>query len=445
MKTEKGPTPILNLFRTIWKYSSGRRHIVVLIFILFTLAVGVELMIPYVLGRIFNTIQESGSGEVLLKSVVVNLLLFILLRFGFWLLHGTGRVLERRNAFYVKMNYKQEAFDQVLELSPGWHRDNHSGDTIDKINRAADGVGRFSGLMFAPVQAITLLIGAITILAFLDLRSAGIAFLFSVFSIFFIYKLDLVLTKLYKKRYLFENFVAAGVHDFITNILTIITLRLKKLASREIYRRMLRPFRTFYREIVLNEFKWFFVSMSVTFMTAIILILYTYTEVKTSGMVLVGTLFMLYRYSDRIGSTFFNFASRYSDIVEQNAAVAALEPIKRAYEKVPLVKEHPSLPLGWKEIEIKSLNFSYEDKKHQKHHMKNVDVILKRGQRVAFIGESGSGKSTLLSLLRGLYHAKFVDVSVDSEKMDYGLKHLSDHVTLVPQEPEIFNNPRKRS
>lgn len=442
---KKGPNPILNLFRLTWKYSFGRRGIIILIFILFTFAVAVELATPYLIGRIFNTIQQSEGGIELLRSVIFQLSLLVVLQVAFWIFHGTGRVLERRNGFFVKLNYKKEAFDQVLELSPGWHRDHHSGDTIDKINRAASAMGRFSSNMYAPMQAVISLVGAIIILAFIDLRSAILALVFSGLSIYIIYRFDDVLSKQYKKLYLFENFIASAVHDFVSNIITIITLRLKKLASREIKTRMMRPYKTYKKNIILNETKWFFASMSVTIMIVIVLIWFSYDEITATGTVLIGTLFMLYRYVDRIGDTFFDFAWRYGEIIEQNASVVAMDPIKKAYEKIPLVKESPQLPKGWKAIEIKSLYFSYNDRKHKRHHMHNIDVVLRRNKRIAFVGESGSGKSTLLSLLRGLYDTKSVIVFVDGKEMEYGLKHLRNYVTLIPQEPEIFNNTIKNN
>ncbi|QQR54353.1 ABC transporter ATP-binding protein [Candidatus Peregrinibacteria bacterium] len=64
---------------------------------------------------------------------------------------------------------------------------------------------------------------------------------------------------------------------------------------------------------------------------------------------------------------------------------------------------------------------------------------LRRGERIAFVGESGSGKSTMMSLLRGLSEPNRVQVVVDGVTVG-GLRSLSDLVTLIPQDPEIFEN-----
>ena len=69
-----------------------------------------------------------------------------------------------------------------------------------------------------------------------------------------------------------------------------------------------------------------------------------------------------------------------------------------------------------------------------------LSIQLRRGQRVAFIGESGSGKSTLLALLRGLYDPEpGAIIRADGRQIaDFGT--VSETVTLFPQEPEIFEN-----
>jgi ABC-type multidrug transport system fused ATPase/permease subunit len=73
--------------------------------------------------------------------------------------------------------------------------------------------------------------------------------------------------------------------------------------------------------------------------------------------------------------------------------------------------------------------------------LKNIKLDLERGKKIALIGESGSGKSTLLAILRGLYPPEQdVTVKVDGEVRKEGLSLIAEHVTLFPQEPEIFEN-----
>ena len=64
---------------------------------------------------------------------------------------------------------------------------------------------------------------------------------------------------------------------------------------------------------------------------------------------------------------------------------------------------------------------------------------------IGITGSFGSGKSTVLTLLRGLYNPDRGNIYVDGKKMDHGFARLKKHVTLIPQDPEIFNDTIKNN
>jgi len=163
-----------------------------------------------------------------------------------------------------------------------------------------------------------------------------------------------------------------------------------------------------------------------------------YTDYTATGTILIGTMYILYRYLERVGDTFFNFAQIYGRIVRTNSRILGVKTIDEEFEKVA-EEVKINLPYDWKKLEIKNISFSYK-KDGSKKHLKNINLKIKRGQKIAFIGESGSGKSTILAVLRGLYPLDRGVVYCDGKKLDHGFARLKHHITLIPQDPEIFNN-----
>lgn len=443
MKKNKSKNPIINLFGYTWKYSFDTKRRVVIFIILSVIANTVYLLEPIVVGKIFNAIQFSANDSLLLMKIFKNLGLLVLLTIGFWIFHGTSRVIEESNAFLVRKNYKKEMFDKVMDLPVEWHKNHHTGDTIDKINKASEALRDYASEFFVIIQGTMRLVGSVAILMFFDWKASLIALFVSIFAIAVLFGFDKKLIRGYEAIFKRENNLAAAVHDYISNVITIITLRLKKRVSREIETRSMKPFLIFRKNAILNEWKWFSASFLISLMTVLALGLNAYTSYKTKGAIIVGTLFVLYQYLQNVGGTFYNFAWRYGELVRFNTAMNSAEVISESFEKVKH-REKIYLPEKWKILLVKDLSFAYDksesEQDDKESHIDTISITVERGKRIALIGESGSGKSTLLALLRGLYAPQKVKLFCDGVRLEGNLRPIYEHVTLIPQDPEIFNS-----
>ena len=127
---------VVFLTRKAWRFSAGNRHYVVLYVILFTLANIINLGWPLLVAKILNIIQEQGINRENLHTLLFYLSFFIILTIGFWIFHVPARVIEVRNAFQVRANYKRHLLEGIMALPPEWHANHHSGNTIDKIEKS---------------------------------------------------------------------------------------------------------------------------------------------------------------------------------------------------------------------------------------------------------------------------------------------------------------------
>lgn len=436
--------PILNLFKYTWRYAGDQKWRIVLFISLSFIGNVIQLANPWLVSRIFNNVQFEAGDPELLRYVLINIGLLLVVELAFWVFAGTSRVIERRFHFVIRKNYKQAMLEKVLDLPVSWHKNNHSGDTIDKINTAGQSLYMFSGRIFFIVRMAVSLVGSMIVLVFFDWHASLIALVITSTVIFFMLRVDNWLQKRYKMLYKFENFFASAIHDYITNIMSIITLKLKSRVVSEVDRRGMAGYPIHHKVEFIDEAKWFMVSFSVAFMISFALALNAITSFRTEGIIVIGTLFALYGYLSNVGQTFYTFAFRYGDMVRENAAVEAASIIENDHTRI-VEKDTVFLPSDWRKLSIRNLYFTYEtpgetDGGPTIHHLQDVSLDIYQGERIALVGESGSGKSTTLTLLRGLYEPEQGTLSVDGVEMPYGLRHLASHITLVPQDPEIFNS-----
>jgi len=436
---ENSVNPLWNIIKTEWKYLGSRRKKFMLFTSFFVIAGIISLMTPLVIGLIFNSIQEQITSDAELKKLIIMISLLLVIQIGFWIFHGTGRIMEELTGFFVHKNYANSKIKKVLDLPVKWHKDHHSGDTIDKINRGRNSVNTLaSAFIYEVVYAILNIFGSLIILFFIDWKITIFAFVASAITLLIVMKVDKRLIKYYKQLNKFSNKLSASIFDYLSNIITVVTLRLKKRVAIEIDDKLMASHDTNRKAVFLNEFKWGFASVAIVIMTVIALIYRAYTDYHTTGIILIGTLYMLYGYLNRIGQTFFKFASLYGKVTRHNARIEGAYPIDEAFDEI---KESisGSLPYNWKDVEMKNINFTY-DREGKKLQMDNVNIKFQKGQKIALVGESGSGKSTILSLIRGLYSPDKATVYCDRKKIPNGIEKLRKHVTLIPQDPELFNN-----
>lgn len=86
-------------------------------------------------------------------------------------------------------------------------------------------------------------------------------------------------------------------------------------------------------------------------------------------------------------------------------------------------------------LSIKNLNYTYPDGTHA---LKNVNMEILKGQKVAIMGPNGAGKSTLFSHLNGLTEPTSGHIELDGEVMKYDKKTLLEvrqKVGIVFQDP----------
>ena len=88
-------------------------------------------------------------------------------------------------------------------------------------------------------------------------------------------------------------------------------------------------------------------------------------------------------------------------------------------------------------IKIEALNFSYNKNKNI---INNLNLEIKRGQKIAFTGESGSGKSTLVDLICGIYRPNSGKILIDGVELDNSnIVSWRKQIGYIPQAIYLFD------
>ena len=443
MKKQKPPSvnPYISLMKTAWHYAYRERGRYLLVYGLF---IGSNIMValePVIWGLYINELQLQGPN--IMQATLFYGAAYLMIRWIDWSFHGPARIMERELAFNVSRNFLQELYHKALHLPVKWHQDHHSGETINRIRKAYEALKNFFERGFAYIHTIAKFLFSFAAMIYFAPLFGLVAVVFGVLIVMIILRFDKPFIKGLKEVNEREHVVSSTLFDSLSNIITVITLRLEKRMEGGLMEKVANIFAPFRQTAVINEWKWFVVDSCIALTYCTILVGYVFQNWVPGETFLIGSLVTLMAYVGRFTSVFHNMAYQYTDIVRYNTDVLTAQSIIDAYQEEHLPESDHSIPSGWQEIQISHLNFSHHEFKESGEMVTGLDnlhIRISRGQKVALIGESGSGKSTLLAILRGLYEAEpGVQMKVDTKVYDQ-LDLIAGEVTLFPQDPEIFEN-----
>lgn len=428
--------PFFNLIRAVWHNGKPWQRSIAGYYIAFIIAQGCMSLSPYAFGRTIDLLQHFTPAHF--PNIIFWLIFGVALVPLFWLFHGPARVVERKVALKIQQAFRLKLYGQLTRLPLKWHQDHHSGNIISRVNRAAAALHRFAEDQFIYIETIVKFIVSIGFLMWISLPVGLISLVCCLLAISLVIAFDRKLIPLYGAENEIDNRVGAMFFDYISNMTTVLTLRLGELTRHHLAQRILSVWPFFNKEVVLNEVKWFAMGIALSVMQSLILIGYIVYVLKSADAILIGTVVMIFRYQWDLSEVFYSFSSQYSELVKKDIDLRGLQPILDDIKAFSHVPEGVAIARQWHTISIDSLNF-HHTRQSSRGMIENMSFTLKRGEKIALIGTSGGGKSTLLNLLSGLYTPDTVHLTIDDVSFN-SLEPIRAITTLIPQEPELFEN-----
>lgn len=126
-----------------------------------------------------------------------------------------------------------------------------------------------------------------------------------------------------------------------------------------------------------------------------------------------------------------------------NAVQMSFFSIEQIFEKLDMIpsirnKENAkTLTREHSKIEFKNVGFEYVKNKPV---LKNINLSVKQGETIAFVGNSGGGKTTVVNLLPRFYDVKSGNIMIDNVDIrNYTLESLRENIAVVFQDNFLFS------
>lgn len=131
--------------------------------------------------------------------------------------------------------------------------------------------------------------------------------------------------------------------------------------------------------------------------------LYITYKITVLGLIALGDYVALL---NAVNSLTYDIYSFFNNLMNFNKQSLYIENIRKFLEYEPEIKyDSPEfIPTGpFQRLELQNVSFSYQDA--NQNVLKNINIVINRGEKIALVGHNGAGKTTLIKLITRLYRA----------------------------------------
>ena len=96
-----------------------------------------------------------------------------------------------------------------------------------------------------------------------------------------------------------------------------------------------------------------------------------------------------------------------------------------------------------KDIKLVNVSYSYAETKVKV--LKNINLTIKKGDYVGFVGQSGSGKTTLVDLIMGFFETKEGKITIDNKLISENIDSWRKQIGYVPQSIYLVDETLKNN
>lgn len=332
-------------------------------------------------------------------------------------------------------------YKKALDLPASEYEELSSGEVINRITNDTNTLSSsFSNIL----KMFSSLVSSVVILIYIFIKSwiIGLEIIFIIIILYFILrKLNPLLKKLDKARKEKKDNLTSLINESVRGIREIKTLGVKRNLITNVEELIKDIYFKITEEIDLEKhfnIKTTFLKATLecgVFATCVILLYYKRIDLTF----FIAMTYYVYRYTWLLEDINDLSQSYQKIIVSLSRVNDILENRLSEDEKFGSAKFDDLKGI----IEFKNVGFGYPN---EEHILNSFNLKLEPNKKIAIVGSSGQGKSTIFNLLTRVFDPNEGEITIDGINLkDLSEKELRKHISIIRQEPFVFNRTIKEN
>ncbi len=423
------PTTVI-VKRLLSLLSPYKKHLLGVI-ILITISSITSLYAPYVLGRAIDHYIVRGD----LNGLIIMGTIYLTLNIAQWLSNSLRYYLTQLVGQKFVNKLRRTIFDKLMNLSFSFYNRSRSGDLISiAVNDTSVIQEVLVSDIFSVLGDSMALIGIVVAMFMLNAKLAAITLSFTPIIALFARKFGSKFRRAYREAREKIAMVTRKVQESISGIRVVKAFGREDIFSRNFQSASAEVLQANIRAGKLMAVFWPMIRMLSVLVTVTVLWYGGY--LSSLKEVTIGTLVAFLAYVNRLMNPIMMLVNVYGSL---QSALAASERVFKVLDEELEIKDSPDaieLDKVKGEIEYRNVYFEYIPGNPV---LKNINLKIRPGEKIAIVGPTGAGKTTMVYLLCRFYDVKSGAILVDGlDVRKIKQKSLRKNIGFVPQDTYLF-------
>ncbi|AIE59153.1 ABC transporter ATP-binding protein [Bacillus methanolicus] len=404
----------------------------------------IPLLIPLIIKYV---VDDIVSNDVLTKEDKINklywimslmLIVFVVLRPP---IEYYRQYFAQWTANKILYDIRDRLFTHLQKLSFKYYANTRAGEVISRVINDVEQTKTFviSGLMNLWLDTATIVI-SIAIMFTMDVSLTIVSLILLPFYAFSVNYFFGNLRKLTRVRSQALAEVQSYLHERVQGMAVI-----KSFAIEDFEQTQFDKQNRHFLAKALNHTRWnakaFAVVNTITDIAPLIVIGYSGYQVIQENLSL-GTMVAFIAYIDRLYNPLRRLVNSSTSLTQSFASMdRVFELMDEKYD----IEDSPGA-IECKEVhgDITFENISFSYSSEEETVLRNINLEVKKGETVAFVGMSGGGKSSLVSLIPRFYDVTSGRILLDGKDIrTFKVRSLRDKIGMVLQDNILFSESVK--